>query len=99
MNTNEKLRQLMEALQHILPPYGDMMHNGIAGEGQSNIAAERTQEMHRLAVYFARAYQSKARADQVQDRTDDLVGAIRTIATLGVIKPDYADKLIDDTQE
>lgn len=100
IDTNEKLRNFMEAMQRIQPPYGDLVQNGIPGQGQANTSAERTQEMKRLAVGFARAYQTKAAGnDEVQSRADELEGAVQTVATLGAIPTELANKLLDDLQE
>ena len=100
MDTNEKLRQFMERMQRIRPPYGSLAHNGIPSMGESNVAAERTQEMQRLAVYFARSYQSKtATLEDVRIRAEELEAVIMTVATYGVMDASQTDELLDAMQE
>jgi hypothetical protein len=91
----EELRSFMKCVAGIKPPYGDLVHNGIPGEGMPNMAADQTNLLYRSAHAFATAYQkSNANHDELHTLANDTEASLMAIATVGVISTKLCDELV-----
>jgi hypothetical protein len=91
----EELRSFMKCVAGIKPPYGDLVHNGIPGQGMANMAADQTNVLYRAAHAFASAYQ-KPEVDwqELHDLAKDAEASLMAVATMGVITTGLCDELV-----
>lgn len=96
----DNLRQFMNDVLDIKPPYGDIASNGIPGMGMPNMGADVTNGLRKSARTFAEAYAAKS-PDQntVQLRADELEGAFMAAVTVGVLETGKADTLVQNLHD
>ncbi len=93
----EMLQTFMKNVLEVKPPYGDLMHNGIPGQGAANPAADQTNVLYRAAQAYAVAYKNPASDSQtVKALAADVEAAVMLLATYNVVSEAKADALIDE---
>ncbi len=92
----DTLRIFMKDVLEVKPPYGDLMHNGIPGQGAANPAADQTNVLYRSAQAYAVAYKDPtANRQSLQPLAADVEAAVMLLATYNVLSDNKAAGLID----
>lgn len=92
----DALQTFMKDVMAIKPPYGDLMHNGIPGQGAANPAADQTNVLYRAAQAYAVAYKDSSSEERtLRTLAADVEAAIMLLATYAVLSETQATELID----
>jgi hypothetical protein len=94
------IKAFMSGVLAITPRYGDIMVNGIPGEGMPNMDADVVNELRKMATLFAHAYKNPNTDEQALfGLATSTEAALMAAVTVGATNEQVAEPLIDELHQ